>query len=261
MRVFFSHASEDKPLVEQVYLRMQRRFPKIQGWMDKYEILGGDDLIEKIHSGIEASDRFLIFLSPHSVEKPWVRAELRKALADEIAGVKSEFIVPIKVGRISQLPPFLESRFYIDIETKTEEEWMQDIYSAITREKRQTEIAAANLSCSVQLAYDAPTAAIAVFEANFWAEPIGFKVKTSKKIVDTFWNYLGFKGMQQLSVSELKEDFQYGIRISNHNIMPKVPFLIGVRFAETADPRSEIESIEPWDGEGGQQKISFGTFK
>ena len=103
-KVFFSHASEDKPLVEQVFLRVQQRFPDIKGWLDKYEILGGDDLIESIHKGIETSDKFLIFLSPNSIDKSWVRTELRKALSDEINGIKPEFIIPVKVGHISQFP-------------------------------------------------------------------------------------------------------------------------------------------------------------
>lgn len=202
MKAFFSHTSEDKPLVEQVFLRVVQRFPDIKGWLDKYEILGGDDLIEKIHAGIESADKFLIFLSPNSIDKSWVRAELRKALADEISGVKPEFIIPIKVGHISQFPPFLESRFYIDIENKTEEEWLLDIYSAITRQKKETETPAANLSVSVQLASDEPKAAMIVFVPKFWAEPIGFKVITTKKIEKTLWQYPAFKGMQQISISE-----------------------------------------------------------
>ena len=47
MRVFLSHASEDKKLVEQIHLRIASRFPTIESWLDKYEILGGDDLIDK----------------------------------------------------------------------------------------------------------------------------------------------------------------------------------------------------------------------
>ena len=136
MKVFLSYASEDKALVEQVHLRLSERFPEIEFWPDKYEILGGDDLIEKIHSGIDDADRFIIFLSPNSIDKSWVRTELRKALADEISGIKPEFIIPIKVGAIPTFPPFLESRFYIDIENKTEEEWLEDIYAAIHRKKK-----------------------------------------------------------------------------------------------------------------------------
>ena len=260
MKVFFSHASEDKPLVEQVFLRVEKRFPEIKGWLDKYEILGGDDLIETVHAGIESSDKFLIFLSPNSIDKPWVRTELRKALSDEISGVKPEFIIPIKVGHISQFPPFLESKFYIDIEKKTEEEWLQDIYSAITRQKKTTDAPTNNLSVSVQLASDDPNAAMVVFEPQFWAEPIGFKIKTSKKIIKQIWQYSEFKGMQQVSISELKSDFEYGIQILNHNIKPKVPFVMGVVFEDSGNPRSYITEIEPWNGDGGEQSMRFISF-
>ncbi|MFW5983567.1 MAG: toll/interleukin-1 receptor domain-containing protein [bacterium] len=261
MKVFFSHASEDKPLVEQVFLRVIEKFPQIEAWLDKYEILGGDDLIETVHKGIEQSDKFLIFLSPNSIDKPWVRTELRKALSDEISGIKPEFIVPIKVGHISQFPPFLESKFYIDIESKTEKEWLQDIYSAITREKKSTAQTANNLQISLQLASDEPKAAVVVFEPQFWAESIGFKVTTSKKIDKTVWQYPEFKGMQQISISELKNDNEYGIRIFNHNIKPKVPFVIGVVFEEAGDPRSFVTDVQPWNGEDGEQSMRFVSFK
>ncbi len=261
MKVFFSHASEDKPIVEQVFLRVKEKFPEIEGWLDKYEILGGDDLIETVHNGIEQSDKFLIFLSPNSIEKPWVRTELRKALNDEINRIKPEFIVPIKIGHISQFPPFLESRFYIDIESKTEEEWLQDIYSAITREKKSNGQSANNLSISLQLASDEPKATMVLFEPQFWAEPIGFKVTTSKKITNTIWQYPEFKGMQQISISELKNDFEYGIRIFNHNIKPKVPFVIGVIFEDTGDPRSYVKDVQTWTGEDGEQSIRVVSFK
>lgn len=261
MKVFFSHASEDKPLVEQVFLRVVQRFPDIKGWFDKYEILGGDDLIETVHAGIESADKFLIFLSPNSVDKPWVRTELRKALADEINGIKPEFIVPVKVGHISQFPPFLESRFYIDIENKTEEDWMLDIYAAITRQKKETDNPSANLNVSIHLARNEPKAAMIVFEPQFWAEQIGFKITTSKQIKNTEYQYPGLKGMQQISISELKGDFEYGIRIYDHNIKPKVPFIVGVVFGDDTNPLENITDVSPWDGEGGEQSIQFVSFK
>lgn len=260
-KVFFCHASEDKPLVEQVFLRVQQKFPDIKGWLDKYEILGGDDLIETIHTGIESSDKFLIFLSSNSIDKPWVRTELRKALSDEINGIKPEFIIPVKVGYISQFPPFLESKFYIDIENKTEEEWLQDIYSAITRQKRTTDAPTKNLNISIQLASDEPKAAMIVFEPQFWAEPIGFKIKTSRKIINHIWQYPGFKGMQQISITELKTDHEYGVQILNHTIKPKVPFIMGVVFEDSTDPKSYVTDIQPWDGEGGAASFQIMSFK
>lgn len=260
MKAFFSHASEDKPLVEQVFIRVKERFPDIVGWLDKYEILGGDDLIETVHKGIEGSDKFLIFLSSSSIDKPWVRMELRKALSDEINGIKPEFIIPIKVGHISQFPPFLESRFYIDIETKTEEEWLQDIYSAITRQKKPSQQAADNLTISIQLASDEPKVAMVVLEPQFWAETIGFKVTTSKKIIKASWQYPAFKGMQQVSLSELMDEYAYGIRIFNHNIKPKVPFVIGLFFEDSGDPRTFIKDISLWNGDEGEKSMSVISF-
>jgi len=261
MKVFLSHASEDKKLVEQVLIRLQTRFPDIQGWLDKYEILGGDDLIEKIHAGIAESDKFLIFLSPNSIDKPWVRTELRKALFDEIAGIKPEFIIPIKLGHISQFPPFLESRFYIDIETKTEEEWLQDIFAAISRTKKPLADATENLRITAHIAADNPKAAMLVFEALFWAEPICFKITTSAATKSSVWQLPGLKGMHQVSVTELKSEKQYALRIQDKVIRPKSPFVIGLEFDKEGDPIQYISGIEKWDGVGGDSSLRFIDFK
>lgn len=260
MNVFLSYASEDKAVVEQVHLRLTARFPEIEPWLDKYEIIGGDDFIEKIHSGIDEADRFIIFLSPNSVDKPWVRAELKKALADEISGIKPEFIIPIKIGSIPTFPPFLESRFYIDIENKTEEEWLQDIYAAIHRTKKPLGETTENLRVSAHIASDNPNTAMLVFEALFWAEPISFKVTTSSKVTLSVWQLPGLKGMQQVSVSELKQDNAYALAIQNFSIRPKKPFVIGLEFDTEGDPREKIVKIDKWDGSGGKASIRFISF-
>lgn len=261
MKVFLSHASEDKPLVEQVHIRLSSRFPNLTSWLDKYEILGGDDLIEVIHKGISEADKFFIFLSPNSINKPWVRAELRKALSDEIQGIKPEFIVPIKVGSIPSFPPFLESKFYIDIENKTEEEWLQDIHAAIFRQKKPLESQTQNLQVSAHIAADNPRAAMLVFEALFWAEPISFLIKTSKRVKSTVWQVPGLKGMHQMSVSELNGENSYGLAIQNQSIKPKHPFVIGVEFDASEDPRSLIVGVDKWDGAGGESSLRFMSFQ
>lgn len=261
MKVFLSHASEDKPLVEQVHLRLSTRFPNLSSWLDKYEILGGDDLIEVIHKGISEADKFLIFLSPNSIDKPWVRAELRKALSDEIKGIKPEFIVPIKVGSIPSFPPFLESKFYIDIENKTEEEWLQDIHAAIFRQKKPLGNQTENLQVSVHLAADNPRAAMLVFEARFWAEPISFLVKTAKPVKSAVWQVPGLKGMHQMSVNELRGTNQYGLAVQNQSITPKHPFVIGIEFDAPEDPRSLIVGADTWDGVGGESSLRFMSFQ
>jgi hypothetical protein len=261
MKVFFSHASEDKKLVEQVFLKVSAKYPDIIGWLDKYEILGGDNLIETIHSGIENSDKFLIFLSPNSIDKLWVRTELRKALTDEINGIKPEFIIPIKVGHISQFPPFLESKLYIDIESKTEDEWLEDLYSAITRQKNKTSTIEENLIVSTHLASDEPNAAFVVFESQFWAEPISFTIKTKNKISEYIWQMPTLKGMHNISKNERKLENEYSIQIVNQSIKPKHPFLIALVFENTSNPIEEILEVNKWDGQDGEQSISITNIK
>jgi TIR domain len=128
---FFCHAGEDNDRVIQIFNRLAQAHPEIQGWMDRYEIVAGDELIEKLAAGIEGADKFLVFLSEASIDKPWVKAELNKALHAEIEGVKPQFIVPIKIGAIPRVPPFLENKVHIDLEQLTEQEWLGELYRAI----------------------------------------------------------------------------------------------------------------------------------
>ena len=96
-----------------------------------------------------------------------------------------------KAGHISQFPPFLESRFYIDIEMKTEDEWLQDLYAAITRTKRGMVEATENLRVSIHIAGDTPNAAMILFESLFWAEPIGFEISTYAEVKSSVWQIPG----------------------------------------------------------------------
>jgi hypothetical protein len=54
--------------------------------MDKFETVGGNDLIDRIAAGTDNADRFFVFLSAASTEKPWAKAELHRALMAELGG-------------------------------------------------------------------------------------------------------------------------------------------------------------------------------
>jgi len=261
MKVFFSYASEDKAIVEQVFLRVNDKFPNISGWLDKYEIFGGDDLIEKINKGIDSSDKFLIFLSSNSIDKPWIRAELRKALMKEINGVDPEFIIPVKLGKISSFPPFLESKYYIDLETKTENEWLEEIYCGITREPKIEKNSEENLKISFHIAPENPQAAIIVFESMYWAEEVSFIIKTKSKIKSNMWRFPHLKGCHNISINEKSDDFSYGVQILNINIERTKLFYVGLVFENVSDPRKEIIAVEKWDGSGGSSSMRSICFK
>lgn len=254
MKVFFSHATEDKAVVGQVFQRVTQAYPDVKGWLDTYEIVGGQDLIEKIAEGIDEADRFLIFLSERSIEKPWVKAELRKALMAEIQGIKPEFIVPVKIGPVSKFPPFIESKYYIDLETKTEDEWLAEIYAAITGVPAAAGPAAEdNLHVTREPVADEPTALAVVFEARYWAEPIAFRVTTTAPIAEREYQLLPPQRGGTLSYAVQEHENSYGVVLPNNRISQGQRFAMLMKFASDIDLSRVIADVERWDGSGSTQ--------
>lgn len=90
MRVFVSHAWEDKPLA----LELARLPPYIHAWVDVRELLGGQDLDPTIIEAIEDSHVFLSLVSTVSMTKPYVNKELAWALERE-ARKDRVFVLPV----------------------------------------------------------------------------------------------------------------------------------------------------------------------
>jgi hypothetical protein len=258
MHVFFSHAAEDKPVVEQVFGRVKDAFPDVQGWLDSYEIVGGDDLIGKLASGIDEADKFLIFLSERSIHKPWVKAELRKALMAEITSVKPDFIVPVKLGKISQFPPFIESKYYIDLETRTEDEWLVEIYAAITGVPSTAGPAAEdNLRVTVEPTINEQSALAVVFEARYWAEPIAFSIETAAPIVEREYQLLPPQRGGTLSFAVRAEERRYGVALHDKRIGPGQRFAMLMKFQQATDLNRVLTQVGRWDGTGATSGIAF----
>jgi TIR domain-containing protein len=59
-RVFLSHAHEDVDAVEAVYVVLRERLPQHAAWMDRYEIVGGEDLLGKISAGMDEAEKFFV---------------------------------------------------------------------------------------------------------------------------------------------------------------------------------------------------------
>jgi len=262
MKVFFCHASEDAELVDTVFRKVIDAYPDTKGWLDRYEIVGGNDLIEKIEAGIASAEKFLVFLSERSIDKRWVQCELRAALMKEISGVNPDFVVPVKLGQISRFLPFLSSRRYIDLAAKTEKEWLSELHQAMLGKAAGPEgDIQANLNVRVIPAHDSPQAAIVLFEARHWAEEIGFRVTTVEPIEQHMFNFPTLRGMHQVSISEKAEDYAYHIRIYSQRILPGNPFYVGLQFAEGVDPVPAVKDIEPWEGTDGEQSLRFIDYK
>ena len=83
-RVFISHGSEDK---DRFVLGFATQLLErgIDAWIDQWEIVLGDSLVQRIFSiGIAGADAFIVILSSTSVNKSWVQAELDAAVVRNI---------------------------------------------------------------------------------------------------------------------------------------------------------------------------------
>ena len=85
-KVFISHASEDK---ERFVMQFAKRLRSqgIDAWVDIWEMLPGDSLVDKIfEEGIKNARAMIVVLSSFSVEKPWVREELNAGFLNRVSG-------------------------------------------------------------------------------------------------------------------------------------------------------------------------------
>lgn len=116
MRVFVSHAWEDKP----VALELARLPPFVHAWVDVRELLGGQDLDPVIIEAIEDSHVFLTLVSRVAMGKPYVNKELAWALEHE-SKKDRVFVLPVMLeagvglaGSDSETFRRLATRLFVD---------------------------------------------------------------------------------------------------------------------------------------------------
>ena len=98
LRVFLCHASQDKPVVRDLYQRLKSE-TWIDPWLDEEKLLPGQDWNLEIEKAVESSDAVIACVSNTSVAKEgYVQKELRQVL--NIALEKLEgaiFVLPVKL--------------------------------------------------------------------------------------------------------------------------------------------------------------------
>lgn len=114
LRVFLCHASQDKPVVRELYQRLNAE-GWIDPWLDEEKLLPGQDWNMEIEKAVEAAEVVIVCLSNNSVSKEgYIQKELRFVL--DIALEKPEgaiFVVPLRLDDC-ELPSRLSSWHYVD---------------------------------------------------------------------------------------------------------------------------------------------------
>lgn len=114
LRVFLCHASQDKPVVRELYQRLLAE-GWIDPWLDEEKILPGQNWNLEIETAVEAADAVIVCVSSVSVAKEgYVQKELRRVL--EIATEKLEgavFVLPVRLDECV-VPRQLRDRQFLD---------------------------------------------------------------------------------------------------------------------------------------------------
>ena len=76
--VFISHATSDDAFARE--LRLVLEGLQIPVWVDSRNLRGGNVLAPEIAQAIAQARQVLVILSPHTINSPWVRREIRQAL-------------------------------------------------------------------------------------------------------------------------------------------------------------------------------------
>jgi hypothetical protein len=129
-KVFISHASEDKDRFV-IDFASRLRAQGIDAWLDRWEMLPGDSLVDKLfEEGIHSATAVVIVLSTNSVDKPWVREEINAAFVKHVAGGTK--LIPIVLDDC-RVPECLASTLWEKIsDLTTYEQSFERIVAAIT---------------------------------------------------------------------------------------------------------------------------------
>ena len=108
-KVFISHATEDK---ERFVLGFAQKLREkgVDAWLDKWEMLPGDSLVDKIfEEGIKNAKAIIVVLSSNSVAKKWVREELDAAMVKRVN--KGSLLIPVVLDDC-EMPECLHSTIW-----------------------------------------------------------------------------------------------------------------------------------------------------
>ena len=81
-KVFLSYTSDDIELARRIAESLMAA--GIDTWWDKWCIYPGDSLRQKIDEGLTDCTHFLVLLTPQSIDKPWVKAEMDAAFVQKV---------------------------------------------------------------------------------------------------------------------------------------------------------------------------------
>lgn len=130
LHVFVSHSSHDNEFGKRLERKLKAEPAITSIWYDSDGgLIGGDLWQDRIEQELMARNILVVILSPKALDSPWVRHEIRTALAIGITG--NRVIIPV-MHKSADVPPFLRAFQQVDFVKQPYEDAYQDLVNAIT---------------------------------------------------------------------------------------------------------------------------------
>ena len=110
--IFLSHNYNDKPIVEQIAIRLKAVYGQDNVFYDSWSIQPGDGIIDKMEEGLSNCKFFFYFVSQYSLKSKMVKLEWQNAFFK--AAQNTIKFVPIRMDA-SIMPSLLMQSLYIDL--------------------------------------------------------------------------------------------------------------------------------------------------
>lgn len=112
-RVFLSHGGGDSFIVKHVTPELEATGASV--FVDKGEIKYGDDFRDRIFAELQACHELLIIITPTSVVRPWIFAELGVAISRRVRIVTVIYGVPEADLQAKGILSLLGTHHYVDL--------------------------------------------------------------------------------------------------------------------------------------------------
>ena len=110
--IFLSHNYNDKPVVEQIAIRLRSIYGQDKIFYDSWSIQPGEGIIDRMECGLSECRFFFFFISTNSLSSNMVKMEWQNALFK--AAQNTIKFIPIRMDR-SEIPILLTQSLYIDL--------------------------------------------------------------------------------------------------------------------------------------------------
>ncbi len=165
--IFLSHNFNDKAIVEPIATRLKQVYGENKVFYDSWSIKPGDNIIDRMNTGIENAEYFFYFISQNSLKSKMVDLEWQSALYKKVK--QNIKFIPVKID--NSIPPaILLSTLYIDIYTYGFENGIRQMFDVINNINTQNTINEFS-NLQVMLIKNSISDYEIVIEAKYFFEP------------------------------------------------------------------------------------------